>query len=52
MMGAPKPIDFDYFIEKSNQLLQNEAPETLEHYNLWCMVNDFCSMKNGNYSFK
>ena len=52
MMGQPSPIDFDYFIEKSDQLLQNEAPDTLEHYNLWCMVNDFRSMKNGNYSFK
>lgn len=41
MMGTPKPIDFEFFIKKCEQLLQEEPVETLEHYNLWCMVNDF-----------
>lgn len=52
MMGQPKPIDYDYFINKCDQFLQTAEAGTLEYYNLWCMVNDFRSMKDGNYSFK
>ena len=52
MMGEPKPIDFDFFIERAAQLQQRYAPDTLDQYNLWCMENDFRSMKDGNYSFK
>ena len=52
MLGQPKPIDFDYFIGKCEEFLQAEPEGTLEHYNLWCMVNDFRSMKNGEFGFK
>ena len=52
MLGQPKPIDFDYFIGKCEEFLQTEPAETLEHYNLWCMLNDFRSMKNGEFDFK
>ena len=52
MMGQPNPIDFDYFIGKCEEYLQKEPDGTLEHYNLWCMVNDFRSMKNGEFDFK
>ena len=40
-------IDYDYFIEKCAKLLENESRDTLDGYNLWCMKNDFESMKKG-----
>lgn len=52
MLGEPKPIDYNYFIDKCEEFLHAEPEGTLERYNLWCMVNDFRSIKNGEYHFK
>lgn len=46
-LGEPKPIDYDYFIEKCDELLFSADPESLSRYNLWCMKNDFITMKKG-----
>lgn len=52
MLGEPRAIDYDYLIAKCEKLLKTVDPESLDRYNLWCMKNDFQSMKNGEYAFK
>lgn len=47
LLGEPKPIDYDYFITKCDELMATEDPESLKRYNLWCMKNDFITMKKG-----
>ena len=45
MLGEPKKLDLDYFINKCEELLKLEDEKSLEHYNLWCMKHDFETMK-------
>ncbi|MBR2871409.1 MAG: amidohydrolase family protein [Clostridia bacterium] len=45
MLGTPNAIDYDYFIKKCDELLEKADPESLSRYNLWCMKNDFITMK-------
>lgn len=45
LLGEPKEIDYDYLIQKCEKLLETVDPESLDRYNLWCMKNDFESMK-------
>jgi hypothetical protein len=45
MLGEPNAIDYDYFIKKCDELLAKADPESLNRYNLWCMKNDFITMK-------
>ena len=52
MLGAPNPIDYDHFIAKCEKLLENADPESLDRYNLWCMKNDFRSMRDGVFALK
>ena len=47
ILGEPNYINYDYFIEKCDKLLSGESRDTLDGYNLWCMKNDFESMKKG-----
>ena len=47
LLGEPKKIDYDYFISKCEKLLESADPGSLDRYNLWCMKNDFETMKNG-----
>ena len=51
MLGEPNAIDYDYFIDKCDKLLQQVNPESLDRYNLWCMKNDFESMKGGVFVY-
>ena len=51
LLGSPKEINYDYFIEKCGKLLEQVDPESLDRYNLWCMKNDFESMKNGTFLY-
>ena len=51
LLGAPKAIDYDYFIQKCEELLQVVNAESLDRYNLWCMKNDFKSMKKGTFVY-
>lgn len=52
MLGEPRAIDYDYLIAKCEKLIKTVDPDSLDRYNLWCMKNDFQSMKNGEYAFK
>ena len=47
LLDVPNNIDFDYFITKCNNLIEMVHPDSLDRYNLWCMKNDFESIKNG-----
>ena len=47
MLGAPHAIDYDYFIQKCEKLMERFDRDTLNGTNLWCMKNDFESMKKG-----
>ena len=49
MLGEPNKIDFDYFINKCNELIKNFEPKDFEYYNLWCMKNDLTEIKNKGY---
>lgn len=51
MLGEPNAIDYDYFINKCDKLLQTVNPESLDRYNLWCMKNDLESMKEGTFVY-
>jgi predicted TIM-barrel fold metal-dependent hydrolase len=50
-LGEPKAINYDYFIERCEKLLEKVNPESLDRYNLWCMKNDFESMKKGTFAY-
>ena len=52
MLGEPNPIDYDHFIAKCEKLLETADPESLDRYNLWCMKNDFQSMRDGVFVLK
>ena len=45
LLGEPNAIDFDYFINKCDELLKTVDEKSLDRYNLWCMKNDFITMK-------
>lgn len=45
ILGEPNKIDFDYFINKCENLLKTVDEKSLDRYNLWCMKNDFETMK-------
>ena len=47
LLVEPNYVDYDYFITKCEKLLESETRDTLKGYNLWCMKNDFESMKIG-----
>lgn len=47
LLNEPNYINYDYFIEKCEKLFEKEGRDSLAGYNLWCMKNDFKSMKNG-----
>jgi len=49
MLGKPNAIDYDYFIEKCEKLMERLDRDTLDGTNLWCMKNDFESMKKGTF---
>lgn len=49
MLGEPNKIDFDYFINKCNELIKGFEPKDFEYYNLWCMKNDLTEIKNKGY---
>lgn len=51
MLGEPKNINYDYFISKCEKFLEKVEPNSLDRYNLWCMKNDFESMKKGVFVF-
>lgn len=52
LLGEPKAIDYDYFIEKCEKLMERFDRDTLDGTNLWCMKNDFESMKKGVFVIK
>ena len=52
MLGSPNVIDYDYFINKCEKLLQIADENSLDKYNLWCMKNDFAEMKKGTFLLK
>ena len=46
-LGAPKPINFEWAIDKVKQLRKEFAHvETLDGYDLACMEYDFDALKN------
>ena len=45
MLGEPNQVDLDYFITKCDELLKTVDENSLDRYNLWCMKNDFETMK-------
>ncbi len=47
MLGAPNEVDLEYFIQKCEKMLETADENSLDRYNLWCMKNDFASMKEG-----
>ncbi len=51
LLKEPKAIDYDHFIAKCEKLLQAADAESLDRYNLWCMKNDFESMKKGTFVY-
>lgn len=51
LLGRPKAIDYGYFIEKCEKLLEKVDSESLDRYNLWCMKNDFESIKKGTFVY-
>ena len=51
LLGEPKAINYDYFIDRCEKLLEAASPESLDRYNLWCMKNDFESMKKGTFVY-
>ncbi|MBQ8374037.1 MAG: amidohydrolase family protein [Clostridia bacterium] len=51
MLGEPKEIDYDYLIAKCEKMIQTVDENSLDRYNLWCMKNDFESMKKGAFAY-
>jgi predicted TIM-barrel fold metal-dependent hydrolase len=52
MLGEPKQIDYDFFIKKCEELLKTVDENSLDRYNLWCMMHDFKSMKEGTFTYR
>ena len=49
LLKEPNNVDYDYFISKCDEEINNYDTEHLEHHNIWCMKNDFISMKEKGY---
>ena len=49
LLKEPNKIDYDYFIAKCDQVIKEFNVDHLEHHNIWCMKNDFISMKGKGY---
>ena len=49
LLKEPNKVDYDYFIAKCDQVIKEFKADHLEHHNIWCMKNDFISMKEKGY---
>ena len=49
LLKEPKQVDYDYFINKCDEVIKEFDETHIEYYNIWCMKNDFTSMKEHGY---
>ena len=49
LLKEPNKVDYDYFIAKCDEEIKKFDADHIEHHNLWCMKNDFISMKEKGY---
>ncbi|MBQ8658067.1 MAG: amidohydrolase family protein [Clostridia bacterium] len=52
LLGESNAIDYDHFIARCEKMLETVDENSLDRYNLWCMKNDFESMKKGTFYWK
>ena len=49
LLKEPNKIDYDYCINKCNEIINEFNETTIQHHNVWCMKTDFISMKEKGY---
>ena len=49
LLKEPNKVDYDYFINKCDEVINDFDPCHMENYNIWCMKNDFTSLKEHGY---
>ena len=49
LLKEPNKVDYDYFISKCDEVIKEFSVEHMEHHNIWCMKNDFISIKEKGY---
>ncbi len=49
LLKEPNKVDYDYFINKCDEVIKDFEPYHMENHNIWCMKNDFISLKEKGY---
>ena len=49
LLKEPKKIDYDYCINKCDEIINEFDVIDIQYHNVWCMKNDFTSLKEKGY---
>ena len=49
LLKEPNKVDYDYFINKCDEVINDFEPCHMEHHSIWCMKQDFISLRDKGY---